>query len=179
MEITFTMQICNDPTNGCMYCMCIHMYPSCLNIINQFDGYRTAAVRKPCFVRTKRNLKNPAKRLKLLCLLPFFCWPRKTHTHKAMIISWKTTPIPFECRCICTVIPSFIGIFSLTFIALQHSRCLKTKENISFNIASEASYVYVHFEWPKVYKKCQKWSILAIFLKPETCSKTVLPEGQF
>ena len=121
LEITFTMQICNDPTNGCMYCMCIHMYPSCLNIINQFDGYRTAAVRKPCFVRTKRNLKNPAKRLKLLCLLPFFCWPRKTHTHKAMIISWKTTPIPFECRCICTVIPSFIGIFSLTFIALQHS----------------------------------------------------------
>ena len=63
-----------------MYCMCIHMYPSCLNIINQFDGYRTAAVRKPCFVRIKRNLKNPAKRLKLLCLLPFFCWPRKTHT---------------------------------------------------------------------------------------------------
>ena len=33
-----------------------------------------------------------------------------------------------------------------------------------------------HFECPKVDQKCQKWSILKSFGKPESCSQTVLPD---
>ena len=33
-----------------------------------------------------------------------------------------------------------------------------------------------HFEWTKVSSKCQKWSILASFGKPEACGQTVLPD---
>ena len=41
------------------------------------------------------------------------------------------------------------------------SRCLKITEKVSFNIASEASYVWI-FEWTKVLKKCQNWSVLFV-----------------
>ena len=34
----------------------------------------------------------------------------------------------------------------------------------------------VNFEWAKVNKKCQKWSILASFWKPEALGQTVLPD---
>ena len=34
----------------------------------------------------------------------------------------------------------------------------------------------LHFEWTKVNYKCQKWSILASFWKPEACGQTVLPD---
>ena len=44
-----------------------------------------------------------------------------------------------------------------------------------FNIASEASYVSF-FKWTKVNQKWQKCSILASFLRPETCGQTVLPD---
>ena len=40
--------------------------------------------------------------------------------------------------------------------------CLKITEKVSFNIASEASYVYI-LSGQKFIKKCQKWSNLASF----------------
>ena len=46
----------------------------------------------------------------------------------------------------------------------QLPQCLKITEKVSFNIASEESYVYV-FKWTKVDQKCQKCSILTSFWK--------------
>ena len=46
--------------------------------------------------------------------------------------------------------------------------CLKIAEKVSFNIASEASYVYI--------LSGQKWSILARFWRLEACGQTVLPD---
>ena len=40
----------------------------------------------------------------------------------------------------------------------------------------ERNELRLHFEWTKVNEKCQKWFILASFLKPEACGQTVLPE---
>ena len=57
----------------------------------------------------------------------------------------------------------------------SHPRCLKITEKVSFNMASEASYVYI-LSGQKLTKKCQKWSILASFWKPEACGQTVLPD---
>ena len=54
-------------------------------------------------------------------------------------------------------------------------RCLKITEKASFNIASEASYVYI-LSGQKLIEKCQKWSILASFWKPEVSGQTVLPD---
>ena len=42
----------------------------------------------------------------------------------------------------------------------------KSQKKVAFNIASEASYVDI-FEWTKVYQKCQKWTILTSFWKPQ------------
>ena len=39
----------------------------------------------------------------------------------------------------------------------------------------ERSELRLHFEWTIVYQKCQKWSILESFWKPEACGQTVLP----
>ena len=44
----------------------------------------------------------------------------------------------------------------------KYSQCLKITEKVSFNIASEASYVYI-LSGQKLIKKCQKWSILSGF----------------
>ena len=41
----------------------------------------------------------------------------------------------------------------------------------------ERSELSSHLLRTKVESKCQKWSILASFWKPETCGQTVLPEG--
>ena len=41
----------------------------------------------------------------------------------------------------------------------------------------ERSEQRLHFEWTKVNQKCQKWSILASFCKPEACCQTVLPDS--
>ena len=49
--------------------------------------------------------------------------------------------------------------------------CLKITEKVSFNIASEASYVYI-LSGQKVIKN----AILASIWKPEACGQTVLPE---
>ena len=42
------------------------------------------------------------------------------------------------------------------------SQCLKITEKVSFNIASEASYVYI-LSGQKLIKNAKKWSNLAIF----------------
>ena len=41
---------------------------------------------------------------------------------------------------------------------------------------SERRELRLHFAWTKVNKKCQKWSILASFWKPEACGQTMLPD---
>ena len=51
----------------------------------------------------------------------------------------------------------------------------KFNEKVSFNIASEASYVYI-LSGQKLIKNGQKWCILASFWKPEACGQTVLPD---
>ena len=38
------------------------------------------------------------------------------------------------------------------------------------------SELRLHFMWTKVNQKCQKWSILASFWKPEACGQIVLPD---
>ena len=45
---------------------------------------------------------------------------------------------------------------------------MKITEKASFNIASEASYIYI--------LSGQKWSILASFWKSKACGQTVLPD---
>ena len=55
------------------------------------------------------------------------------------------------------------------------ARCLKITEKVSFNIASEASYVYI-LSGQKLIKNAQKWSILASLWKHEGCGQTVLPD---
>ena len=40
----------------------------------------------------------------------------------------------------------------------------------------ERSELRLHFECTKVDQKCQKWSILTSFRKPETCGQTELPD---
>ena len=40
----------------------------------------------------------------------------------------------------------------------------------------ERSELCLHFEWTKVNQKCQKWSILTSFWKPEVYGQTVLPD---
>ena len=51
---------------------------------------------------------------------------------------------------------------------------LKFAQKVSFNIASESSYVYILSE-QKLIKNAKNWSILESFWKPEACSQTVLP----
>ena len=52
-------------------------------------------------------------------------------------------------------------------------QCLKIIEKVLFNIASEASYVYI-LSGQKFIKNAKK-SILASFWKPEACGQTLLP----
>ena len=58
---------------------------------------------------------------------------------------------------------------------MTFSQCLKITEKVAFNIASEASYVFILSE-QKFIKKSQKWLILASFWNPEFCCQTVLPD---
>merc|ERR1711860_108976 len=56
-----------------------------------------------------------------------------------------------------------------------HARCLKIIEKVSFNIASEASFIYI-LSGQKLIKNAKKWSILASFLKTKACGQTLLPD---
>ena len=53
--------------------------------------------------------------------------------------------------------------------------CLKITEKVSFNIVSEASYVYI-LSGQKLIEKRQKMVILASFGKTKICCQTVLPD---
>ncbi len=52
---------------------------------------------------------------------------------------------------------------------------MKITEKVSFNIASEASYVYI-LSGQKCIINAKKCLILASFWKPEACGQTVLPD---
>ena len=55
------------------------------------------------------------------------------------------------------------------------ARCLKITEKVSFNIVSEASYVYI-LSGQKFIQNAENRSILASFWQPEACGQTVLPD---
>ncbi len=55
------------------------------------------------------------------------------------------------------------------------SRCLKITEKVSFNIASEASYVYI-LSGQKLIKNAKNGPFWRSFEKPEACGQTVLPD---
>ena len=54
-------------------------------------------------------------------------------------------------------------------------QCLKILEKVSFNIASEASYLYI-LSWKEFIKNAKKWPILVSFWKPEAFDLTVIPD---
>ena len=56
--------------------------------------------------------------------------------------------------------------------AAQHTQCLKVTEKVAFNIASEASYVYI-LSRQKFMKNAPKWSISRVF---ENLKLAVLPD---
>ena len=58
--------------------------------------------------------------------------------------------------------------------ASAQTRCLKIAENVSFNVASEASYVYI-LSWQKFSKNAENGQFW-LFWKPEACGQTVLPD---
>ena len=55
------------------------------------------------------------------------------------------------------------------------SWCLKIKELVSFNIASEAIYAYI-FSGQKLIKNAKNRPFWRVFRKPEACGQTVLPD---
>ena len=65
-------------------------------------------------------------------------------------------------------------------LSLPHSiSCLChdiSDQKLEYQFYSERSELCLHFGWTKVQQKCQKWSILASFWKPEVRSHTVLPD---
>ena len=62
----------------------------------------------------------------------------------------------------------------LTQLIHPWSRCLKITEKVSFNIASEASYVYI-LSGQKLIKNAKNGQI-GDFWKTEACGQTVLPD---
>ena len=55
------------------------------------------------------------------------------------------------------------------------AQCLKITEKVSFNIASEASYVYI-LSGQKLIKNATNGPFWRFFSKPEACCQTVLPD---
>ena len=55
------------------------------------------------------------------------------------------------------------------------AQCLKITEKVSFNIASEASYVYI-LSGQKLIKNAKNGPFWRVFEKPEACGQTVLPD---
>ena len=125
-----------------MYCVCIHMYPSCLNIINQFDGYRSSSIRKQqkiaLFCQNQKESEESTKKAKTFMFVALFLLASKS-THTQLWLFHGKLLQYFECRCICTVIPSFIGIFS----------------SLTFILAFTATFVFwPHFSWLIFVVKC-------------------------
>ena len=63
------------------------------------------------------------------------------------------------------------GLKSLKTTNTQLAQCLKITEKVTFNIASEASYVYF-LSGQTLIKNAKDGQ----FWKPEVCSQTALPE---
>ena len=63
----------------------------------------------------------------------------------------------------------------IEYLITVHAQCLQISEKVAFNIASEASYVYI-LSRQKFIENAKKSSILASFWKPEVCGQTVLPD---
>ena len=63
----------------------------------------------------------------------------------------------------------------IEYLITVHAQCLQISEKVAFNIASEASYVYI-LSRQKFIENAKKPSILASFWKPEFCGQTVLPD---
>ena len=63
----------------------------------------------------------------------------------------------------------------------SHNTVFKNYRKVTFNIASEASYIYISSGQNQSHKKCQKWSILVTFWKPKVCfpTDTALPDRSF
>ena len=66
------------------------------------------------------------------------------------------------------------SVFFSSLEGRQKAQFLKLTEKVSFNIASEASYIYV-LNGEKLIK-IAKNLILVSFRKPETCGQIVLPD---
>ena len=64
------------------------------------------------------------------------------------------------------------AVFNFENVSTQ---CLKIIEKVSFNNASEASYIYI-LSGQKLIKNAKKCPILVSFWKPEACGQTVLPD---
>ena len=56
-----------------------------------------------------------------------------------------------------------------------YPRCLKITEKVSFNLASEASYVYI-LSGQKLIKNAKNGPVWQFFLKPKACGQTLLPD---
>ena len=70
--------------------------------------------------------------------------------------------------CITHYFSADLAYFSKSFLQMcKCTRCLKITEKVAFNIASEASYVYILSRW-KLIKNAKNWSILTSFWKHET-----------
>ena len=67
-----------------------------------------------------------------------------------------------------------LAIFTYIMMMMTATRCLKITEKVSFNIASEASYVYI-LSGQKLVQKPKMFN-LASFGKREACGRTVLPD---
>ena len=64
-----------------------------------------------------------------------------------------------------------------SYFNFQRQRCTVFENHRKSLIQHcDQSELRLHFEWTKVDQKCQKWSILASFWKPEACGQTVLPD---
>ena len=88
--------------------------------------------------------------------------------------SWNTRFIVFRFRLFqCSFCYFFFTIYPES--NFRYARCLKITEKVSFNIASEASYVYI-LSGQKLIKNAKNGPICASFWKPEACGQTVLPD---
>ena len=65
-------------------------------------------------------------------------------------------------------------MFYICLESRADAQCLKILQKVAFNIASEASYVYI-LSGQKFFKNA-KMVHFGEFLKPKACGQTVLPD---
>ena len=64
-------------------------------------------------------------------------------------------------------------------IHIEHNRNVWKSQKKSHLKYCQRCKLRSHYEWTKVYWKCQKWFILASFWKPEVCGQTVFTDRSF